>query len=114
MSLGWSEIKAAVLAKEPKAGPILDILARYWGDGTLTEELATRFINFYSAGNYVEANKIIYAKGSAQQLIDADVAANAKLREMIDAEKKLYDFAGALESAVMKIALGAALAVVGL
>ena len=112
--LTWDEVKQAVLAKAPNAGPVLDILAQYWGDGTLTVEVAQRFIGFYAAGDYVSAQKLIYAKSTAAQLIEADQAANAKLAKMIEAEAKVYDFAQDLAAAVFKVALGAALAVVGL
>ena len=110
----WSEIKDKVLSVEPKAAPLLAIIEQYWGDGQLTQELAERFIQACLAGNYIEAQRMLYRKADADTLIEADKAANAQLAQWVEQETKLYNFFGELRVAILKIALGCALAMVGL
>ncbi|MDY7011757.1 MAG: hypothetical protein SVV80_13550 [Planctomycetota bacterium] len=110
----WLEVKEKVLAAEPKAGPVLAIIEQYWGDGQLTKELAERFIQACLAGNYVEAQKLLYQKADADALIEADKTANAQLAQWVEQEKKVHNFLGALRGALIQIALGCALAMVGL
>jgi len=109
----WTEIRQAVLAKEPRAGAALDVLEKYWGDGSLTLAVAERFITAYLCGDYVAARREIYKTASAEALVDADRAENAVLATQIAQEKKLYDFAAELGAIFLKVALGAALAAVG-
>lgn len=110
----WAEIRDKILEKEPKAGPLLDIISKYWGDGQLTQELAARFIAAWAGGDYVEAKAILYGSMSAGALLANDEAENARLTRMVAQETKLYDFLGELEAALLKIALGAAIIAVGL
>ncbi|MFB3894426.1 MAG: hypothetical protein ACE15C_20690 [Phycisphaerae bacterium] len=110
----WMEIRDKVLAVEPKAGPFLDIVGRYWGDGRLTEDIAGRFIAAWMNRNFVAARALLYGSMTADDLIAADNAANDRLAAMIEQEKKLHDFAVELEAALLKVALGVALAAVGL
>ncbi len=110
----WTEIRDKVLAKEPKAGAFLDIVGKYWGDGKLTEDIANRFIAAWLDRNFVQARSLLYGSMTADDLIAADKAENERLAAMVAQEKKLYDFAAELEAALLKVALGVALAAVGL
>ena len=110
----WQTIKDRVLAKEPRAAPILDVIEKYWGDGKLTKELAERFIRACLIGDYVEAKRLLYQQADADALVEADRAANLQLRQWIEQEKKVYDFLGELQAATIQIALGCAMAMVGL
>jgi len=111
----WQKIRAEILKREPKARPFLDILERYWKDG-LAVETAKRLLSAYWSGNYVEAKRILYACNdiSPDALIAADRQANEELAKMIEQEKKLHDFGKELSVLVLKVAVGAALAAVGL
>jgi len=110
----WDQIRAAVLAKAPNASAALDVVEKYWGDGKLTEEIASEFVKAYCSGDYVGARKLLYGTMSASDLIQEDAAENERLARIVEAERKVYDFFGELEGVVLKIALGAALAAVGL
>jgi len=110
----WTEIREKILAKEPKAAPFLDIVAKYWGDGTLTEDIANRFIFAWLNRNFVQARSLLYGSMTAADLIDADKVENDRLAAMVAQEKKLYDFAAELQALLLKIALGAALIAAGL
>jgi hypothetical protein len=110
----WNEIRQKVLAAEPKAGPFLDIVGKYWGDGKLTDDIANRFVAAWMNRNFVEARRLLYAQITAADLLAQDQAENDRLASMVAQEKKLYDFAGELEAALLKVALGIALAAVGL
>ena len=112
--LSWSEIKAKVLETEPKAEAALVVIEKYWGDGTLTQELATRFVEACGGGNYVEAKKLIYGQATAAELIEADKTANTQLTQWVEQETKVYNFVGDLQGKLIQIALGCALAMVGL
>jgi hypothetical protein len=112
--LSWDDVRTNVLGKMPTAGPILDVIGKYWGDGKLTEEIATQYVTAFAAGDYVAAQKALYGSMSAGSLIDADETANAKLKQLVDADKKAYDFLGELEGAVLKVALGVAMSALGL
>ena len=114
MLASWTDIRAAVLAKAPNAAPELDVIAKYWGDGKLTEEIVREFIDAYCRGDYVSARKSLYGTMSTAQLIESDKAENEALAGIVAAEKKVYDFFGEFEGVVLKVALGAALAAVGL
>jgi hypothetical protein len=110
----WTDIREKVLAKEPKAAPFIEIVGRYWGDGKLTEDIANRFIAAWMNRNFVQARALLYGSMTADDLIAADKAENQRLAAMIEQERKLYDFAAELEAALLKVALGVALAAVGL
>ena len=110
----FGELRQSVLEREPKAGPLLDVIERYWGDGRLTEDLAGRFIAAYARGDYVQARKLFYDSAPAAALIEADQAENDRLRELIDQDRRLFDFGRAFAAALLKVALGVALAAVGL
>jgi len=110
----WEEIKQKVLEKEPKAAPALAVIEKHWGDGKLTQELAEQFISAWMQGDYVEAKRLLYSSMTAEALIEEDRSENARLKAMIDAETKLYDFAAEFAAVVLKVALGVALAAVGL
>jgi len=116
----WTDIREKVLAEEPKAAPFLDIVGRYWGpstssgQATLTEDIANRFIAAWMNRNFVQARALLYGSMAADDLIAADQAENRRLAAMIEQERKLYDFAAELEAALLKVALGVALAAVGL
>jgi hypothetical protein len=112
--MAWDDVRLSVLGKMPTAGPVLDIIGKYWGDGKLTEEIATEYVVSYAAGDYVAAQKTLYGGMSAGSLIEADQAANAKLKELVDADRRVYDFFGELEGAVLKVALGVAMSALGL
>jgi hypothetical protein len=112
--LSWSEIRAKVLEKAPNAAVALDVVERYWGDGKLTEEIATQFVQAYCRGDYVAARKALYGTMSPLDLINEDKAENERLARIVEAETKVYNFFGELEGVVLKVALGAALAAVGL
>ena len=114
MLLSWSEIRAKVLEKAPNAETVVDLVEKYWGDGRLTEEIATEFVKAYCRGDYVAARKALYGTMSALDLINEDKAENERLARIVEAETKVYNFFGELEGVVLKIALGAALAAVGL
>lgn len=114
MLLSWPEIRAKVLAKAPNAAPALDVVAQYWGDGKLTEEIAVEFVQAYCRGDYVAARKALYGTMSATDLIREDRAENERLARIVEAERQVYNFFGELEAVVLKVALGAALAAVGL
>lgn len=113
-SITWSDVKDKVLAREPRAAPILTIIEKYWGDGQLTAEIANRFIAACLGGNYVEAQRLLYQKADAETLIEADRTTNAQLAQWVEQEGKLYDFFSELKGAILKIAIGCALATVGL
>ncbi|HUT60765.1 MAG TPA: hypothetical protein VNA25_23210 [Phycisphaerae bacterium] len=110
----WTDIREKILAKEPKAAPFLEIVAKYWGDGKLTEDIANRFITAWMNRNFVGARKLLYGSMTANDLIAVDKAENQRLAAMIEQERKLYDFAAELEAALLKVALGVVLAAVGL
>jgi len=112
--LSWDDVRSSVLGKMPTAGPILDVIGKYWGDGKLTEEIAREYVVNYAAGNYVAAQNALYGGMSAGSLIGADQAANDELKQFIEADKKAYNFFGELEGAVLKVALGVAMSALGL
>ena len=109
----WDEITASVLAAEPKAQPILDVIGKYWGDGGLTDDIAKRFIAAYANGNFIEAKRLLYGTGTADQIIADDVAENDKLKALIDSDEKWHDFWAEAGVALLKIGLGVALVGLG-
>jgi hypothetical protein len=112
--LTWEAIKAKVLEKEPNAAAVLVVIEKYWGDGKLTQDLATRFVEACSAGNYVAAQKLIYGQASAAALLEADQEANLQLKKWVEQETKMYNFLAELQGKLIQIALGCALVMVGL
>jgi len=108
----WAIVRDKVLAVDAKAGPLLDIVEKYWGDGKLTDEIAKEFIALWLGKRYVEAEKLLYKSMTADDLLAADKAANDRLAEMVANEKRVHDFLGDLQGALLKIALGIALAAV--
>jgi len=112
--LSWDAVRDSILGKMPTAGPLLDVIAKYWGDGKLTEEIAMEYVTNYAAGNYLAAQRALYGGMSAASLIESDQAANSRLKQLIEADKRAYDFFGELEGAVLKVALGVAMSALGL
>ena len=112
--IAWDDVRSSVLGKMPTAGPILEVIGKYWGDGKLTEEIATEYVVNYAAGDYVAAQKALYGGMSAGSLIEADQTANVNLKQLIDADRRAYDFFGELEGAALKVALGVAMSALGL
>ena len=108
----WAIVRDKVLAVDAKTGPLLDILEQYWGDGKLTDEIAKQFIALILSKRYVEAESLLYKSMAADDLLAADKAANDRLAEMIANEKRMHDFLGDLRGALLKLALGVALAAV--
>jgi hypothetical protein len=112
--MSWEDISSAVLAKAPTAGPILNIVEKYWGDGKLTENVASEFVAAYAQGDYVAAQKVLYSTMSADDLLASQNAANSALAQNIATETQIFNFFKDVEAAILKVALGAALSVVGL
>jgi len=109
----WEIIKTKVLSQEPRAAPILAIIEKYWGDGKLTRQIAQRFIEACIMRDYVAAQKLLYGQASSDALIEADKTANAQLTRWVEQQKKVHNFVGELQGAILSIALGVALAASG-
>jgi len=115
----WDEIAATVVSRVPESqrttvSEVLVLLARYWGDGKLTEAIARRFIECMVHGNYVEAKKLLYGEMDAAALLEADHAENDRLARMIAEDKQVYDFLDELQMLALKVAVGVAMAALAL
>ena len=110
----WLEVRERVLSIEPKSEALLDFLGQYWNDTTFTEAVANQFIRLVLANRFDEAEKLIFESMTPDDLIEAFNDHNKAMAKMVAEEKKLHDFLGDAKALLIKIALAAALAMVGL
>lgn len=113
VTTSWTTIRERVLEKEGKAGPFLDIIEKHWKAG-LPKDVAELYIASYFRGDYKKCWELMFSTATPDQVIQADKDENDRLKKMIESEKKVFNFLDDMKGVLLKIALGASLAAVGL